>query len=365
MRIGYCTLDGNVTDAKDKASCELALGTWTSDTAIVTAAKQIKLKQPDGSYAVIETAAGAYADDLGDIRSQYTVTIDNNGNVSGFGLVSDIINGNPTSAFIVKADQFAIGGTAGAAGAYPFVFYAVDTNVTVAGETITIPAGTYIDSANVNYLNANQIEVGELSAQRLQIDNVTMDTDASGNLIIKTGGVGTVQIADLSVNTGKIANLAVTTGKIANLSVDTLQIADQAVTIPSGSFTSGDYYTFYSVGQQSGWQDVQSITFTQTANVSTEIFWSFLGKVKAGDPDSGDSGYGRIEVRILRGSSVVIDYGILHETQREWDTIQMVNGSLIDIPSTGGIVTYTLQVQRTGDFAQVSKRSLITTELKK
>jgi hypothetical protein len=365
VRIGYCTLDGNVTDAKDKASCELALGTWTSDTAIVTAAKQIKLKQPDGSYAVIETAAGAYADDLGDIRSQYTVTIDNNGNVSGFGLVSDIIDGNPTSAFIVKADQFAIGGTEGAAGAYPFVFYAVDTDVTVAGETITIPAGTYIDSANVNYLNANQIEVGELSAQRLQLDNVTMDTDASGNLIIKTGGVGTVQIADLSVNTGKIANLAVTTGKIANLSVDTLQIADQAVTIPSGSFTSGDYYTFYSVGQQSGWQDVQSITFTQTANVSTEIFWSFLGKVKAGDPDSGDSGYGRIEVRILRGSSVVIDYGILHETQREWDTIQMVNGSLIDIPSTGGIVTYTLQVQRTGDFAQVSKRSLITTELKK
>jgi len=311
VRIGYCTLSGDVTDAKDKAACELANGTWTSDTAIVTAAKQIKLKQPDGSYAVIETAAGAYADDLGDIRSQYTVTIDNDGNVSGFGLVSDIIDGNPTSAFIVTADQFAIGGTDGTAGAYPFVFYAVDTDVTVGGETITIPAGTYIDSANVNYLNANQIEVGELSAQRLQLDDVTMDTDASGNLIIKTGGVGNVQIADL----------AVTTGKIDNLSVDTLQIANQAVTIPSGSTTTAPAYTEWPNGGIENingsnyrvpvinsvpqWREISAITFTSAGG---NVFLSFSGEMAAGiqedDPDE-PNGRTNIQFQILRDATVI------------------------------------------------------------
>jgi hypothetical protein len=248
------------------------------------------------------------------------------------------------------------------------------TSAKIAADAITagkIQAGAIgADAIAANAITADAIAADAITTDKIAANSITAGLIAAAGVITDTAQIDNAvieaaNIANLAVTSAKIASLAVTTGKIANLSVDTLQIADQAVTIPSGSFTSGDYYTFYSVIQQSGWQDVQSITFTQTENVSTEIFWSFLGKVKAGDPDSGDSGYGRIEVRILRGSSVVIDYGILHETQREWDTIQMVNGSLIDIPSTGGIVTYTLQVQRTGDFAQVSKRSLITTELKK
>ena len=356
VRLGYCTLEGDVTNAKDKFTCELAGGTWSSDTSIVAAAKQIKLKQPDGTYAIVETAAEAYADDLGDIRTQYTVTIDNDGNVSGFGLVSDIIDGNPTSAFIVTADQFAIGGTDGTAGAYPFVFYAVDTDVTVGGETITIPAGTYIDSANVNYLNANQIEVGELSAQRLQLDDVTMDTDASGNLIIKTGGVGNVQIADL----------AVTTGKIDNLSVDTLQIADQAVTIPTGAYTAANMFTIYYYDSLTiNYQTAQTVTFTQSASTPTEIFWSFFGDVRSGDSDAGDYGFSRIYVRVRRNGIIVLDYGKLFYLENDGqDKTGMVNGSFVHVGSAGS-ATYTLEIGRQGDYMQVSKRSLITTELKK
>ncbi len=41
------------------------------------------------------------------LSGQYTVKIDNNGHVSGFGLASSSIDGTPTSEFIVRADRFA------------------------------------------------------------------------------------------------------------------------------------------------------------------------------------------------------------------------------------------------------------------
>ena len=166
-----------------------------------------------------------------------------------------------------------------------------------------------------------------------------------------------------------IENGVVTMGSahIGNLSIGTAKITDNAVTAASGAFTSADYYTNYAISNvQSGWQTIQSIAFTQSANVPTEIFWSFLSKVKAGDWDAGDDGYSTLEVRIQRSSATVLAYGILAKQQFvERDLIQMVNGSFIDTNSSGGSATYTLQVQRDGDFAQVSKRSLITTELKK
>ena len=42
------------------------------------------------------------------LEAQYTVKIDNNGYVSGFGLASTVVNGEPSSLFLVNADRFAI-----------------------------------------------------------------------------------------------------------------------------------------------------------------------------------------------------------------------------------------------------------------
>lgn len=41
------------------------------------------------------------------LSAQYTVKIDNNGHVSGFGLASTALNGTPLSEFIIRADRFA------------------------------------------------------------------------------------------------------------------------------------------------------------------------------------------------------------------------------------------------------------------
>ena len=157
------------------------------------------------------------------------------------------------------------------------------------------------------------------------------------------------------------------TAHIGNLTIGTGKITDNAVTVSSAAFTAAEYYTSYVVADgQSGWQDVQQVTFTQTANVPTQILWSLLGKVRAGTRFD-DAEYANLEVRILRGTSVIINYGVVHTSNdaNNLDVQSMINGSLIDTPSTGGSVTYKIQVKRTGEKAQVSNRSLVTTELKK
>ena len=92
------------------------------------------------------------------VKAQYSVTINNNDHVTGFGLVSDIIDGNPTSSFTVNADSFGIGAT-GASDEFPFVVYTTNQNITKNGTSYTIPAGTYIADAfiqnRVNWHGAN------------------------------------------------------------------------------------------------------------------------------------------------------------------------------------------------------------------
>lgn len=60
------------------------------------------------TYDGLTTTVTTNASSIDGIKGQYTVTIDANGFITGYGLVSDIIDGNPTSAFTVAADQFAI-----------------------------------------------------------------------------------------------------------------------------------------------------------------------------------------------------------------------------------------------------------------
>jgi predicted nucleic acid-binding Zn-ribbon protein len=136
------------------------------------------------------------------IKAQYTVTIDNNDHISGFGLVSDIIDGNPTSAFIVNADQFAIGGAGVITDEYPFVVYTTNTNVTKDGETYTIPAGAYIQDA-----------------------------------FIQNAAIDSAQIRDAAITSAKIDDAAITSAKIENLSVGTIKIANGAVTNKYAAYT--------------------------------------------------------------------------------------------------------------------------------
>lgn len=128
------------------------------------------------------------------VKAQYTVTIDN-GQVSGFGLVADIIDGEPASAFIVNADQFAVGGAGELGDEYPFVVYTTEQTVSKNGTNYTIPAGIYIKDAFI---------------QNAAIEAAQIQNAAITNAKIKDGEITNAKIGNLQVDTAKIANGAIT-----------------------------------------------------------------------------------------------------------------------------------------------------------
>jgi hypothetical protein len=139
------------------------------------------------------------ASSINGIEGKYAVKINNNGHVSGFGLISTANNATPTSTFTVTADAFKIVDTSGAATpTSPFEVYT--TSRTVDG--VTVPAGVYMENANITAANIKTLDVDVIN-----LDGVTLDT-SGGQLIVKNGGVNTTQIATNAVTKSAYANVA-------------------------------------------------------------------------------------------------------------------------------------------------------------
>lgn len=95
------------------------------------------------------------------LQGQYTVKIDLNGHVSGFGLASTVVNGTPTSAFIVRADKFAIVDPASTA-----------NNLTNSPSADSVPfavvgGATYIKSAFIQDASISDAKIGSLAAKKI------------------------------------------------------------------------------------------------------------------------------------------------------------------------------------------------------
>ena len=145
------------------------------------------------------------------IKNIVTLTVDNNGVVSGWGFVSEIINGQVKSTFGVNADTFYIGAPAN--NKKPF---AVLTSPGVING-VTVPAGTYIDTAFIGAATIGTAHINDLAVTTAKIADLAVDS---------------AKIANAAIETAKINDAAITSAKIANLAVDTLKIADNAVTVP-------------------------------------------------------------------------------------------------------------------------------------
>lgn len=223
-KIGYCTIGGVASDQTSKATCEAAGGVWNVGLPLATAVKQVAVSNGVNSLT-LEQRFTAQESTNGQLLGQYSVKIDNNGAVSGFGLAST----SPTnttdpsfSEFYVNADRFAItapanatGATLPASGPYSgYVFYRTTdkqnyrwdgsqwlaftpavpfvvqtTPTTVNG--ITVPPGVYIDAAN--------IKVGTIT--RAVIADATITTAQ-----IALGTITEANITDGTITTAKIAN---------------------------------------------------------------------------------------------------------------------------------------------------------------
>ena len=164
------------------------------------------------TYATIDTVSSV-SGDVDSIEGKYAVKIDNNGHVSGFGLIStandatiagDGISGSPlptTSTFTIAADAFKIVDTSDSnTPKTPFSVY----NSSRVVDGITLPAGVYMENAFITKaeivtLDADVIDAGTLNAERINIDGTMLDVTALGELKIKDAGVDTTQLETNSV----------------------------------------------------------------------------------------------------------------------------------------------------------------------
>ena len=200
------------------------------------------------------------------IEGEYSVRIDSNGYVAGFGLIN---GGSGSSAFYVRADKFAIASP----GQNSIIPFTVVTTPYTASNGVSVPAGTYIDAAyikaatitaaKIGSVNADTITSGFIASARIDTNTIKANQIDIDNVTLVANG-NSLQIG--VVDTGNIEDDAITTTKIGNAQVQTLQIAGQAVTIPAGTTGTQNASITYST---SGWTTVATLSINNGTNAST------------------------------------------------------------------------------------------------
>jgi hypothetical protein len=268
-----------------------------------------------GNTTAIETAQTS----VDGINAKYTVKIDTNGYVSGYGLMSTAVDGVPVSSFAIRADTFSIGAPAVPASAgqaavaaskvYPLV---VKTTKETIDGTVFQP-GVYINSAFITKITASQINTKGLTIKDANGTEIFSSGTKLTGTYIADATIDSAQIANLAVTTGKIANLSVTTGKIGNLAVDTLQIAGNAVTTPLAFNSPGQ------IGVPQGWGELGRLVIpadNYAVNYFITFGFSFINRPFS---SFGSNVYSRIDI-VLNTNPAYTFY------QEQWSLSGYVTG---------------------------------------
>ena len=147
-----------------KATVQVVQTTLTKATGdIKSLGERITTAQStaDGNKATVQ----AHAKSINGLEAQYTVKVDVNGKVAGYGLATTPKNGTPESKFIVNADRFGIGAP-GKADVFPFTVDTQQNRVGVNGELV-VNGKAIIDRLNVGDIDGNKIRVNSIGASRI------------------------------------------------------------------------------------------------------------------------------------------------------------------------------------------------------
>ena len=192
--------------------------------------------------------------DLASIKALSTVTVDLNGVVAGYGLISELENGIVKSAFGVNADTFYIGKPTDKV--KPFVVTTVPKNI----DGIDFPAGTWINSAIIANATIGTAHIKDASITNSKIKELDASKITTGTLDAKRIRVGSTTQFDSGYAPSDVYNNAksyvdITTGNLVNnpsVSENTVRwstgiVTDQpflGTTIPALTLTtSGDLMT--------------------------------------------------------------------------------------------------------------------------
>jgi hypothetical protein len=172
-------IDGPATLTNSVSSRILAesIARSDADDAIALSVSQVQARLDTGDYSAVKVESSATAGKVTGLEAQYSVKVDVNGHVSGFGLASTLANGAPTSAFIVRADRFAIAGAndtndpLGTLSPSRQPFVVTTTQTTINGKVY--PAGTWIDTAFIANATIASAQIGSLTADKITAGSVS------------------------------------------------------------------------------------------------------------------------------------------------------------------------------------------------
>ena len=201
------TVNTNLSTVNAAISSEASTRS-TADTALssqLTTLSSTVTSNNNTLTAALQTESTTRANTDGTLLAQYTVKVDVNGRVAGFGLASTSSGGTPTSSFVVIADKFAVvsPSSTGEVPKIPFVVGTVD------GVSAVAMSSAFIQDAAIT-----TAKIGSL-----QVDDAK----------IKDGAIKTAKIADAAITTAKIDDAQITSAKIGLLQVGTANIANGAI----------------------------------------------------------------------------------------------------------------------------------------
>ena len=163
----------------------------------------------NGNTASIQT----HARSINGLEAQYTVKVDVNGRVAGYGLATTPKNGTPESKFIVNADRFGVGAV-GKADIFPFTVDTQKNRVGVNGELVVngkaivdrLNAGDiHGDKITANTLNANRLKAGSVTAREMAAGSITADKLNVNNLSAISANMGNINGGSLNLGNGRFA----------------------------------------------------------------------------------------------------------------------------------------------------------------
>lgn len=170
---------------KIEASIDRLNGNLATNVEKQAADTAVEVTTLSSTVGTLDTSVTQNISSIAGIEGKYSVKINNNGHVSGFGLISTANNATPTSEFTVQADKFKIE-TTGTNSTTPF---------SVSGGNV------FMNNAHINNLTADKILLSSKLAN----------------------SSGYIDLADLGVSTDKISNFA--TANVADYFVGLQSIA--------------------------------------------------------------------------------------------------------------------------------------------
>ena len=191
----------------------------------------------EGNKATVQ----AHSRSINGLEAQYTVKVDVNGKVAGYGLATTPKNGTPESKFIVNADRFGIGAP-GKADVFPFTVDTRQNRVGVNGELV-VNGKAIVDRLNAGDIHGDKITANSLNANRLTTGSVTAREMAAGSITAEKLAANAVTADKLKAGSITSDKLAVRT--LSAVSSDLGDINAGNINIGNGAFTvsrDGDLY---------------------------------------------------------------------------------------------------------------------------